>query len=89
MITRASIHRKPHKSVFKPYSLRAVRYYSPQAGQTQLLNGCKLNQPRSLGFLFHLIDVAIGNGFAAEKNLHLTIFAHRKCRLWKSGGLGF
>jgi hypothetical protein len=48
-----------------------------------------LNQPDSLGFLFHLIDVVVGNGFAAEKKLNFTIFAHRKCYLWKSCGLSF
>jgi hypothetical protein len=59
------------------------------AEQPQLLVGCELNQSRFFNFLFNLFDVSAGNGVAIEKFLHLTVYAQRKCLLWKSSGLGF
>jgi len=66
-----------------------VLFYSPLTEQEQLLSGCELNQPRFFNFLFNLFDVYAGNGFADEKNLHLTTYAHRKCCMWKSSGQRF
>jgi len=48
------------------------------------LDNEKTNQLRFGKFLFHLIKVTVGTGFAHEKNLFLTGFAHRKFVLWKS-----
>jgi hypothetical protein len=48
-----------------------------------------MNQRQFFNFLFNLIDVPVSNDFATEKFLQLTTFAHRKCLLWKSCGLGF
>jgi hypothetical protein len=39
-----------------------------------------MNQPQIFNYFFNLFDVPVVNGFAAEKKINFTGFAHRKCR---------
>jgi hypothetical protein len=40
-------------------------------------------------YFLHIIDVPVSNEVVMKKKTLLTACAHRKCELWKTGGLGF
>ncbi|MFH1370187.1 MAG: hypothetical protein ABII09_02710 [Planctomycetota bacterium] len=48
-----------------------------------------MNQRQFFNIFLHIIDVPVSNEVAIKKKIHLTAYAHRKCLLWKIGGLSF